>query len=61
MKTEIKEVPEGCKLVAVWGGDGWLLEVNTQEGDCVAILEWPKAWPDSMTSEQLEKIGFEIA
>lgn len=54
---------ENCRLVAAHGGDGWSLEAHTQiDGqleECVAMLAWPEAWPKTMTTEQLEKCGFE--
>ena len=52
--------PEGCKLLAVWGGDGWCLEVlDPTTNGCLAILEWPDSWPEIMTADQLRKAGFE--
>ena len=57
----MKRIPEGCKLVAVDGGDGFELEVCDKNGNCVAILAWPDKWPKIMATSDLEKYGFEIA
>ena len=51
---------EDCKLVAEWTGDGWSLEVQTTDGDTVALLGWPKAWPEKVNSTDLERFGFEV-
>lgn len=55
--------PEDCKLVAVHDGCGesatWTLCVEDSDGEVVAYLKWPKAWPQSMTCEKLLAAGFE--
>lgn len=53
-------IPENCKLVAAWSGDGWSLEVHNEAGNAVAILAWPEAWPEKLTNEQLEERGFDV-
>lgn len=52
--------PEGCKLIADWAGEGWVLSVQNSDGDTIAYLAWPENWPEKMTSDELEKYGFEI-
>jgi hypothetical protein len=54
-------MPEDCELWAEWTGDGWSLEVQTPEGDMLALLAWPKAWPKTMSSDDLRRCGFEVA
>lgn len=47
------------KLVAVHDGEGWMLEVQTHDGDCAGIIEWP--WPyEEKTSAELKEMGWEI-
>jgi hypothetical protein len=53
--------PEDCKLVAEWTGEGWSLEVQTADGDTLALLAWPKAWPKTVGNSDLERFGFEVA
>lgn len=52
--------PEGCILVAHDTGDGWYLGVKDSKGNTVAMLDWPKAWPETMSASRLREIGFEI-
>lgn len=54
------ETPEGCKLVAHNTGDGWALTVQDQNGDTVAMLEWPESWPEIMNADQIREAGFRI-
>jgi anthranilate/para-aminobenzoate synthase component II len=53
-------IPEGCKLVAAHTGDGWILEIHDSENQAIGLLAWPKSWPESVTTEQLEAYGFEV-
>lgn len=55
-----REIPEGCKLVAHDTGDGWYLAVEDRNGKEVAILAWPKSWPEKIFPDDLRKFGFEI-
>lgn len=59
-----KEIPEGCKLIAHYKGDGWgdgwYLAVQDTKANEIAILAWPEPWPEKMTSDELEFFGFEI-
>jgi hypothetical protein len=55
-----RQTPEGCKLVAHDTGDGWYLGVEDDKGNEVAMLDWPKAWPESMSASRLREIGFEV-
>jgi hypothetical protein len=54
---------EGCRLVAVHDGCGesatWTLMVENQDGDVVAILDWPEVFGDWQTEGDLIKKGFE--
>lgn len=54
---------EGCKLVAVLDGCGesaaWTLEVENQDGEIVAMIEWPEVFGDWQTEGELIKKGFE--
>lgn len=52
--------PEGCILVAHDTGDGWYLGVEDGKGETVAMLDWPKTWPETMTAKQLIECGFLI-
>lgn len=52
--------PEGCLLVAHDTGDGWALAVETADGDLVAYLKWPDAWPETLTTQELIAKGFMI-
>jgi len=56
-----KNIPEDCKLVACWSGDGWVLEVCDTAGDCIALLKWPECFGKKQCEYQLEQKGFEIA
>jgi hypothetical protein len=53
---------ESCKLTACHTGDGWALalEVTTASGHLVAMLDWPKAWPETVTTKELQQFGFEV-
>lgn len=55
-----KESPEECTLVAVHTGDAWQLAVEDRDEDEVAVLAWPKSWPDTMTADQLKAYGFVV-
>lgn len=54
---------EGCKLVAVLDGGGesatWSLEVENEDGEIVAMIEWPEVFGDWQTEGELIKKGFE--
>ena len=53
--------PESCVLTAHHTGDGWLLAVESHDlSDVVAILDWPKSWPNEMTEKELIVYGFKI-
>lgn len=60
MNRPHKESPEECTLVAVHTGDAWQLAVEDRNGDEVAVLGWPKSWPEIMTTDQLKACGFEV-
>lgn len=51
---------EDCRLVAVWTGEGWSLEVQDRNHVAVALLAWPESWGQTMTNSELEACGFEI-
>lgn len=55
------DIPEGCQLMAMLDGHGssatWGLYVES-DGEVVAHLAWPKAWPATMTAEILTEYGF---
>ena len=55
-----RDVPEECTLVAVHTGDAWHLAVENRNGDEIAVLGWPKSWPEIMTTAQLKAAGFEV-
>lgn len=52
--------PEGCKLIAHHTGDGWHLAVEDNQGEEVAMLEWPSSWPDSVNADFLRNCGFRV-
>jgi len=52
-------IPENCKLIAHWTGEGWYLAVQDRGRD-IAILAYPEAWPESVDSNWLHANGFEI-
>jgi len=57
------EIPENCKLAAHNTGDGWALAVEAggdYGGDVLCYLAWPKSWPETVSTEDLRRFGFEI-
>nr|ALS89865.1 Ead/Ea22-like protein [uncultured bacterium] len=52
--------PEGCTLVAHDTGDGWCLSVEDSQNNTVALLAWPKSWPESQSAKDLTDKGFLI-
>jgi hypothetical protein len=56
----MNEIPEDCKLIAHWTGDGWYLAVQNAQGEDIAILAWPDQWPEKMTENALNLAGFQI-
>lgn len=50
---------EPLKLAAIHDGEGWILEVQNQNGDHVGYLTRP--WRgEEKTSQELKAYGFEI-
>lgn len=53
-------VLEECRLEAHNTGDGWSLAAVDKNGEVVCYLAFPKAWGNSVSSEQLRSYGFEV-
>ncbi len=56
-------IPEGCNLVAVADGSGDEAELSLRvekDGEAVALLAWPKSWPEKVTRQKVEQYGFEF-
>jgi hypothetical protein len=54
----MNKIPEGCKLIACYTGDGWSLEVHDGE-TVIAYLAWPDKWPMVLSSKEIQEKGFE--
>lgn len=52
--------PEECRLEAHHTGDGWSLAAVDKNGEVVCYLAFPKAWGESINSNQLRSYGFEV-
>lgn len=56
----MKTIPDNCHRAAVHTGDGWLLEVQNQNGETVEYITWPSDWPASVDEAFLTAAGFDV-
>lgn len=59
VSLEAVDQPEGCELVACHDGEGWSLSVE-DNGQVVALIDWPSSWPAVLTGDELREKGFTI-